>query len=258
MRRSAIDFRHVFSWFVFLVWSAVFGVFYFSGTYVEFLNPQFSLLILLGFILCSIFFIVLFAGGPKRNDCGHADSHHHSRASILRMLILLTPVMFALNYGSWQLGSFAFDKRAVGVTRVGGVAENVERAQTQASSSAETAPEDKAPIEVSLVEIHSKFENLTGRKVITQGMYMSETPGLPGDSYVIFRFLVVCCAADAQPLAVMVRGERPAGVSDEKWLQVEGILKSTEINGNTAVIIEAEKVLPVSAPKYPYMVPQMR
>ncbi len=256
MRRSAIDFRHVFSWFVFLVWSVVFGVFYFSGIYVEFLNPQFSWLMLLGFILCSVFFAVLFACGPNRHECGHAD-HHHG-ASILRMMILLTPVMFALNYGSWQLGSFAFDKRAVGVTRVGGIAENGNKTGDVASLPIVKTSENSEPVEVSLVEIHSKFEKLTGRKVITQGMYMSETPGLPEDSYVIFRFLIVCCAADAQPLAVMIRGNRPAGVSDEKWLQVEGVLKSTDINGNVAVIIEAEKIVPVSAPKNPYMLPQMR
>jgi len=256
LRRAAVDFRHIFSWFVFLVWSAVFGVFYFSGTYVEFLNPQFSWLMLLGFVLCAIFFLVLILGGTRRVDCSHAG-HHHAGASILRMLILLVPVMFALNYGSWQLGSFAFDKRAVGVTRVGGMSESERIPVSAQFEPAENAMNAKTA-DVSLIEIHSKFESLVGRRVVTQGMYMSETPGLPEDSYVIFRFLVVCCAADAQPLAVMIRGLRPAGVADEKWLQVEGVLKSTEVDGNAAVVIEAEKVAPVSPPKNPYMLPLMR
>lgn len=256
MRRAAVNFRHIFSWFVFLVWSAVFGVFYFSGTYIEFLSPQFAWLMILGFVLCSTFFLVLLLGGPRHSGCTYTE-HHHSGASILRMLILLTPVMFALNYGSWQLGSFAFDKRAVGVTRVGGMSES-EKTSGVIQPEPVNAAENNKTVDVSLIQIHSKFESLVGRRVVTQGMYMSETPGLPEDSYVIFRFLIVCCAADAQPLAVMIRGSRPAGVSDEKWLQVEGVLKSTEVDGNAAVVIEAEKVTPVSPPKNPYMLPLMR
>lgn len=268
MRRSVIDFRHIMAWLVFLIWAGVFGIFYFSGDYVEFLNPQFSWLMISGFVLCLTFFFVLFMLGPNTVSgcCGHENHNHTHSPDILRMLILLVPVLFAMNYGSWQLGSFAFDKRAVGLTRVGGTVDNVTRpAVSAAKNSIDAAsatlallPDDGRVNEVTLVEIHNRFEKLEGRKVSTQGMYMSETPGLPDDSWVIFRFMVVCCAADAQPMAVMIKGERPAGVPDEGWLQVDGTLKSIELNGNMALVIEAEKVSQVAAPGVPYMVPNFR
>ncbi len=263
-----IDFRHIMAWLIFLIWAGVFGIFYFSGEYVEFLNPQFSWLMISGFVLCISFFAVLFLLGPTTSSgcCGHENHNHAAGPSVLRMLILLVPVLFAMNYGSWQLGSFAFDKRAVGLTRVGGTNDNAARrtdsAVTQpgdsASGTVALLPDDGRVNEVTLVEIHNRFEQLAGKKVSTQGMFMSETPGLPDNSWVIFRFLVVCCAADAQPMAVMIKGTRPVGVPDESWLKIDGTLKSIELNGQPALVIEAEKVSQIDAPGVPYMVPNSR
>lgn len=263
VRRAVIDFRHVLAWLVFLIWAGVFAFFYFSGSYVEFLNPQFSWLMISGLLLCALFFVVLFMTGPASDTdcCGHDHHHHGHGPSVLRMLILLVPVLFAMNYGSWQLGTFAFDKRAVGLTRMGG--SNDSRAATAidmpASTAASAAVELVAAARpVTLVEIHNRFEHLVDKKIITQGMYMSETPGLPQDSWVIFRFLIVCCAADAQPMAVMIKGPRPVGIADEAWVEVEGTLRGIELNGQPAVAVEADKVSSIVAPKVPYMVPNFR
>lgn len=249
-RRAGINFRHILSYLVFLVWSLVFASFYFSGSYVEFLNPQFSWLVISGFVLCLVFFLVFFFGGSDSGSCQHHDHHHHE-VSLLRLLILLVPVLFAINYRSWQLGSFAFDKRSVGTARVGGL----EPGNKLENSSADI---EKGIVDASLFEIHQSFEKLAGRKIRTCGMYMAETPGLPDDSWVIFRFMIVCCAADAQPLAVMVHGNRPVMMKDEAWLEIEGVLGSVELNGNPAVVIEAEKISAIAAPKVPYLVPGMR
>ncbi len=257
MRKAVIDFRHIFSWLVFLVWAGIFGIFYFSGSYIDFLNPQFSWLMVIGFVLCSVFFAVIFLSGPSAQDCSHDGVQHHNHVhgpSIMRMLVLLVPVLFAANFGSWKLGTFAFDKRAVGINRIGGMASQ-DGAQSQAVSDNLNPDELR---DATLMELHNGFEKLVGQRVSTLGMYMSKTPGLPDDTYVIFRFVVVCCAADAQPLAVMIKGPRLDGVADETWLKVEGPLKSIELGGQPAILIEAETAAPTSPPANPYLFPAFR
>jgi uncharacterized repeat protein (TIGR03943 family) len=77
------------------------------------------------------------------------------------------------------------------------------------------------------------------------------------DGYLLTRFAISCCAADATALRVAIRGD-PLGRAPDTWLEVEGRWQQHTSNdepgqpaSDTAVLL-AESVRTVKAPSEPY------
>ncbi|GEM_PF-1860173 len=263
MKTRMPSFRHILSWVIFLLWSGVFAIYYFSGDYVDFLNPQFSWLVLMAFILSLIFFIAIFTLPDNRSSHHHHHHSPHENADLIRMMILLAPILYVAGFESGNLGSYAFEKRAINMTKIDDNARNIAKnmeipGDLKYYDALVASVSQRLPTQVSLIDIHADFEKLVGRKIQTRGMLISDVPGVPPGKFVIFRFVIVCCVADAQPVAVVVNGQRPENISNETWVEVEGILEKTEIEGNPAVVINADRIVSAPAPENPYLTPGIR
>lgn len=264
MRRRIPEFSHILSWAVYLFWSGMFAIYYFSGDYVDILNPEFGWLVLMAFVLSLFFFLALFLK-PEDKERAHHHHHHlqHGSVDLVRLLIVLAPVLYIIGYESGNLGSYAFQKRALNITGLDENAGNMGRNMTivgepgyqdcLVASAAARLPE-----RVSLIDVHADFERLLGKKIQTTGRYISQAPGVPEGTFVIFRFVMVCCVADAQPVAVLVQGKRPEDLKEESWLEVEGILEKAVIQGNPAAVINASRIVRTSEPMNPYLTPRLR
>jgi uncharacterized repeat protein (TIGR03943 family) len=256
MTSLSVKFRHFIACSIFIVWTIVFGYYYASGNFKEFLNPSFSWLVLLAANLCGCFALALIFQKKKNLGCDHFHHHdHHHAPPMIRMFILFIPVLFILNFQSWKLGSYAFKKRAVGLTKSGGI--NNKAAQVQKSVLPESLPGKELTMEVSLIDIHVGFEKLLNNSIKTKGIYMEGAEGLPEGTWVVFRFLMTCCVADAQPVAVLVKGELPENIKADFWVEIEGKLNKIEVQGTAAAVIEAKNISIISAPANPYLLPPM-
>ncbi|MCG3177757.1 MAG: hypothetical protein BIFFINMI_00077 [Phycisphaerae bacterium] len=71
---------------------------------------------------------------------------------------------------------------------------------------------------------------------------------LPADTVVVFRFVIACCAADAQPVAVLAHCKGAGALPRDSWVRVEGTLGSTPSGGRTVPLIRAERIVTISAP----------
>lgn len=263
MRRRIPEFSHILSWSVFLFWSGMFAIYYFSGDYVDILNPQFGWLVLMAFILSLVFFLALFF--RPENSPGHHHHHHlqHGSIDLVRLLILLAPILYIAGYESGNLGSYAFKKRALNITGIDENAGNMGRNMNIVSEPGYdkylvASAAAKLPERVSIIDIHADFEKLLGKNIQTVGRYMSQAPGVPDDKFVIFRFVMVCCVADAQPVAVLVKGPRNPNLKEESWLEVEGILEKATVQGNPAAVINATRIRTTGEPANPYLTPMLR
>jgi uncharacterized repeat protein (TIGR03943 family) len=79
------------------------------------------------------------------------------------------------------------------------------------------------------------------------------------DGFVLGRFVMSCCAADAQPVLVTVRWNGTPPTKDS-WVQVTGTqvpappgLTATERADPANVVIGATEVRPVEQPAHPYL-----
>ncbi len=257
---STPGFDHIASYGVFLFWAGIFAIYYFSGDYTDFLNPKFGWLVLFAFILCGLFFLVLFLGGEDKHEHSCCENTHHPKT--IRIAILFLPLMFLLNIQSNRLGTFAFEKRAIGSIKRGGRINVGDVYSGEVSKDASLTDElvvasvaARLPQEVTLLEVHKNFEKLIGKKIISNGIYIEKTPGLPEGTWVVFRFLMICCVADAQPFAVLVTGSIPEGIKNEDWIQIEGILEETKVEGQPAPVLKAERIFKIPEPTNPYLTP---
>ena len=80
---------------------------------------------------------------------------------------------------------------------------------------------------------------------------------LPGENHslLLLRMLVLCCAADAQPLAVRVdtRADAGPGLQQLTWAKVRGEVHFTKHGGTQVPVIAASEVTPVKRPAEPYL-----
>jgi uncharacterized repeat protein (TIGR03943 family) len=94
---------------------------------------------------------------------------------------------------------------------------------------------------------------LVGKQVRLSGFVV---PGQDG-SFTLTRFVISCCAVDAQPVGLGVvtdAGDRPDAVPDEgQWVTVTGALAANpDQSADARIVIKAAKVAEIAQPKDPY------
>ncbi len=108
--------------------------------------------------------------------------------------------------------------------------------------------------EKTLVELAVEPERYFGRRVEVIGQVARE-PGLPSGQLVCYRFFMSCCAADSQPIGVLVASGQALGLADGTWVRVRGRLVRGELAGQPMQRIDAVEVLEIEAPAVSFMYP---
>ncbi|MBA3939369.1 MAG: hypothetical protein H0X38_18110, partial [Planctomycetes bacterium] len=74
---------------------------------------------------------------------------------------------------------------------------------------------------------------------------------------VLYRYCVMCCAADASPVFALLRKQQPAGLVTDDWVKVTGHWLPPAGLGDPA-ILELERIEKIPAPKDPYLSAPMK
>jgi len=120
---------------------------------------------------------------------------------------------------------------------------------------APAAPGD--PVVLSLKEfvgraVYDRGRSLQGTPVRLVGFV---TPDTRGGGFLLTRFIVTCCAADARPLRVAVRGLEPPGPAADTWLEVTGTwhAEPRAAEDQRPPVLDATDVRTIPAPTSPYL-----
>jgi uncharacterized repeat protein (TIGR03943 family) len=115
-------------------------------------------------------------------------------------------------------------------------------------------PNQPVPVDVTdLVTLsHSpaQMENFAGRKVRALGFIINN-----GGSPKLLRWLMWCCAADAQPVSVQLSGNVSGAFKDSQWYAVVGTARFPSTLGQVLPQIEVDTIQPVQEPDEPYLSP---
>lgn len=136
-----------------------------------------------------------------------------------------------------------------------GIAEN---AVTMTRSNPQTFRPNSRPEQRQLIDwvrtlnVYPEPEAYSGQAVNVDG-FVVRPEGFPTGYYLIARFAITCCAADAYPLGLPVKPapgdtEHPA----DQWLSVRGKMTVETIAGERRLVIAAEQVQPIATPANPY------
>ncbi len=76
---------------------------------------------------------------------------------------------------------------------------------------------------------------------------------LPSDWFMVARFVLKCCAVDAQPVGLPVRSDGRAVAEPGGWVTVEGAWEVAEVAGERRAVLRAARITPTPRPEQPYL-----
>ena len=82
---------------------------------------------------------------------------------------------------------------------------------------------------------------------------MALSHDLAPNEFVLVRYAIVHCVADAQPLGVLIVAPRGLSLGSDQWVEVDGTLTSEARGGSHLVGIRAEQIVPSDEPPDPYI-----
>jgi uncharacterized repeat protein (TIGR03943 family) len=205
-----------------------------------------------------------------RHD-GSSSEHPHGLSRAAWLLVL--PVLAATLAQPAPLGSFAASRQTVRPPRPSGGAEAIsqELASLQEAPAAARATDlagltiptaDNGSSEMSLLDFleityYDETKTLAGVPVTLVGFVVPAANGGAGE-FLLSRFMISCCAADAQLLqaGVVQPGSAP---KQDSWVRVTGAWEPDESgralspDGFPIPKLVASQVVPVSQPDNPYL-----
>jgi uncharacterized repeat protein (TIGR03943 family) len=222
---------------VVVAWAGCFGWLWATGEVVRYLGPRTQWVVYAGAVLLAVVAIAYSRGRGDRTGRLPAGE-------ALGLVALLVPVLLVAMLAHAQLGSLA-------------AANKLSSRGIDVAALARFASRDAAGISFLQLKGAEKDADLAdelgirpGRPVQLLG-FVSERSAGEEKPFVLSRFYITCCVADAIPLGITVepftaRTGRPA---KDQWLEVAGVLAKR--GGH--YVLRAERVREVKPPSNPYL-----
>ncbi len=185
---------------------------------------------------------------PVDVDADDEAPHDHSHVPAVAWLLTL-PVLAIFLIAPVSLGSYAAGRQDVRV------------APRRGGFPALPAPVDGAvPLslnEYTLRTLYDEKDSLDGQRIRLVG-FVSPDPNSSGDTFLLTRFVISCCAADGRPIKVVVRGAPMPLPPSDTWLSVVGERVPPERTADGRVIesrlpvFTAQSVARIREPRQPY------
>jgi uncharacterized repeat protein (TIGR03943 family) len=113
--------------------------------------------------------------------------------------------------------------------------------------------------DLTLVDLAGATRTEDGRKALAARAgdtvsftgFVTRDPGMAADEFVLTRFVVSCCVADALSVEVHIAGAPPGQFANDDWVRATG--KIYPLSQET--ILDASEITKVPRPKHPYITP---
>ncbi len=105
-----------------------------------------------------------------------------------------------------------------------------------------------------LTAIDLFLDSFVGRTVEISGFVYRE-PNMNQNQFVVGRFAMDCCSADALPYGVLIEDTNAAQYEDDAWIKVRGQIDTTIYDGNKIMVFRPESIQTIEAPESPYIYP---
>ena len=234
---------------VLLALAAVLAVRHLDGSLGYYINLRYGWLTLVAIACLAVLAVVLLAGALRPNDRGAGE---RVPLGWLGVALLALPVALAL-VPPRPLGTDAMANRALQLASVPAAAGVSVTAEARFG-------DDTAPRTVFdwLVLFHqadtgaADLDRFAGRAARVRGfVYRDER--FPTGTFMVSRFLLSCCVADAAPIGLAVRWPDADFLDDDAWVWVSGeFAVETFLDERVPVLVAAE-VTPAEQPPQPYL-----
>jgi len=95
-------------------------------------------------------------------------------------------------------------------------------------------------------------KEFAGKEIETFG-FVYRQPDFTPQQFVVARFSVSCCTADASVFGVLVENAQGSKWAKDSWVRVHGRLEAREVDGYDMLVLKADRIEQVEPPKDPYV-----
>ncbi|WP_163859428.1 TIGR03943 family putative permease subunit [Paenibacillus elgii] len=105
-----------------------------------------------------------------------------------------------------------------------------------------------------LTSVDLYLDRFVGKKLqLTGFVYRQEE--MKSNQFVVARFSIQCCSADAAPFGVLAEYDRANTLADDSWVTVTGTIQKTKLNDADIMVLKVEKIAKAEPAKVPYVYP---
>jgi uncharacterized repeat protein (TIGR03943 family) len=239
---------------VLAAWATVMMHTFATGHLNRLLSPMFRTYVVVAavvLLLLAILYLVLYQ--PEPIVATPAMSPRSPLRQLGRWLMLLLPLLAAAVLSPAALSSTTMANRAAGpnASYAMPTADSATKEEVQQALAAD--PNQPVPMEVTdlilLAKSSDQIAKFAGRPVRVVGLWV------PGSPPRLARWIMWCCAADAQPASVQLSGTIPGDFKADQWLEVVGKAAFPSTLGQAVPTIEVQSVTPTKEPDEPYLSP---
>ena len=233
---------------ILLIWGVTFCVLYFSGKAGKILQASFAFFALIAGVALILMAVArLFASQKVESaDCGHGMVDGGVLRQLACAVLLVAPLLIAATYAPT-----GFDAKAV---QNRGLVDSVKNLPTQ--SNPYVPKDENGNIKAQTVDLlyaaeePSMREDFENKEVELVGQYMPATSNnASGDRFKLVSMYMVCCAADARPVAVTVQMDKNSTIPEMSWVKVTGKATFPVEGGKRIPLVVSDSVKPCDPPE---------
>lgn len=220
-----------------------------SGTLNFYISQRFgwlTILAVLGLLLVGGSYQYLTSTSKRASTGEEEDSHQHSHnLGCAGLLLILLPIILGLVVPPRPLGIAALENREISVGSLDSVLPAAVR------SAQDTGTSERSILDWVLAFSAKEWPSETDSANVTGFVYRSDDTD--EDSFIVTRFVIGCCAADATAVGLTVQWPAARELVEGEWVQVYGQFAAPE--RNEMPVLVAEQVQAVPEPNQPYLYP---
>lgn len=219
-----------------------------SGKILLYINQRFVLLVLFAGILLIACAQLIFQERKKGSgEEGNArPAHVGSRANLIWMVI---PLLLGLLIPPRALGASALPNRGITLNSPFTI-------QSTTNAISLERPSDQRTVLDWIRAFHAQSnpQSLNAEPVDVIG-FVYHDPRLSATQFLIGRYAIACCIADATAIGITVNWPQSADLENNHWVRVQGTITAGEMEGQAVPVIDAAQVNPIQEPDQPYLFP---
>jgi putative membrane protein len=216
----------------------------YTGKLANYINERF---VWLSYTATALFLLLALAAVVRNVKRGPEAAHSISTGAVITWGVLITaaiPLVFGVMVPSQPLGADAIN---------GNISTTAVRGTNQKAFT--IAPENRNVLDwLRSFNDSDDFSTFNGQPVNLVGFVYRE-PDFDSNEFMVARFTLSCCVADASALGLPVRYEAAASLTEGDWVQITGELRVEPFGEDEMPVIQVASVKQIEQPEHPYLYP---
>ena len=102
-------------------------------------------------------------------------------------------------------------------------------------------------------EVYTKLDLWVGTKITASGSVWKDGDLFASDEFALARMMMVCCAADLQPVGILAKWDEHQTLTDGEWVEITGTIAKTPYKDRFDPLIIVESVKKITPPQQEYV-----